>query len=206
MAENRKFDKDRLRTFIRNVRQEILNLQAGESKFRTSAVHFPVSVSGNKVPVLQRLDALEEFPSQKSLDLFLMLASQDLSARAGAAFETWSTGIFPVDAERNAKALVKPFELQIKDGFYDLFRAAQIPLNPKQVDLIMTHSGKLAKTFQGEIHKTVKEQLEVLVAKLKTEEASKEKPVKKQVKKQVEKPVVVKTGSNSASGYNGDTS
>ena len=188
MAENNAFDKDRLRTFIRNVRQEILNLQAGESKFRTSAVHFPVSVSGNKVPVLQRLDALEEFPSQKSLDLFLMLSAQDLSARAGAAFKTWSTGIFPVDAERNAKALVKPFELQIKDGFYDLFKAAQIPLNPKQVDLITVHAGKLAKAFQGEIHKTIKDQLEVLVTKLKDQDAGKEKPI------------VVKTGQNAASG------
>ena len=184
MAENNELDKDRLRTFIRNVRQEILNLQAGESKFRTSAVHFPVSVSGDKAPVLQRLDALDNHPSQKSLDLFLLLASQDLSAAAGVAFKSWSTGIFPVDPEVVAKAKVKPFELQIKDGFYDLFRAAQIPLNPKQVDLITTHSGKLAKAFQGEIRVTVKSQLTELVTKLKTAEKE-----------------IVKTGQNSASGY-----
>ena len=177
MAENSEFDKDRLRTFIRNVRQEILNLQAGESRFRTSALHFEQTLSGDGPGVMVRLDALDKHPSKENLEYFLLLAAQDLSAQAGAAFKTWSQGIFPVSAEAAAKALIKPFDLQIKDGFYDLFKAAQIPLNPKQVDLIMVHSGKLAKAFQGEIQKTVKEQLDTLVTKIKTEDASKEKPV-----------------------------
>ena len=171
MAENSEYDTKRLRTFIRNVRQEILNMQAGESKYRTSALHFEVGVSGDsRVPVMFRLEQLENHPSQKNLDSFLEIASQDLSARAGAAFKSWAVNIFPQDPEALAKAQIKPFDLQIKDGFYDLFRAAQIPMTPQQVDLIMTHSGKLAKAFQGEIHKTIKDQLEELVTKLKTEE------------------------------------
>ena len=135
-----------------------------------------------------RLEQLEQYPSKKNLASFLEIASQDLSARAGAAFTSWAISIFPQDPEALAKAQIKPFGLQIKDGFYDLCRAAQIPLNPKQVDLIMTHSGKLAKAFQGEIRTTVKEQLETLVTKLKTEEASKEKPVDDTASP--EKPVV----------------
>ncbi len=186
MAENNVCDKKRLRTFVRNVRQEILNLQAGESRFRTSAIHFPQTVGGGPPGVVFRLDQLDEHPSQKNLDIFLQLASQDLSAKAGVAFKDWSTGIFPEDPDVAAKAKVKPFELQIKDGFYDLFKAAQIPLNPKQVDLIMTHSGKLAKAFQGEIHKTIKEQLEELVTKLKAQEVE-------------DQTVVVKTGEGEAS-------
>jgi len=187
MEGSNEYDKKRLRTFIRNVRQEILNLRAGESKFKNTAIQFPVSVSGDEAPVLQRLDALDNHPSQKSLDLFLMLATQDLSAQAGKAFTSWSDGIFakeeaPVDAVQ-----ARTFELVVKDSFYDLFKAAQIPLNPKQVDLITVHSGKLAKAFQKEIHKTVKEQLKVLVTKLKTNDA----PTKE----------IVKTGQNSASGY-----
>ena len=180
MAENSEFDKDRLRTFIRNVRQEILNLQAGESKYRGTALHFETGVAGTPAPVIFRLEQLEQHPSQKNLDLFLMLAAQDLSAAAGAAFRSWSNGIFPVDPEAAAKAQIKPFNLQIKDGFYDLFRAAQIPMTPKQVDLITVHSGKLAKAFQREIRETIRTQLDELVEKLhkeKTEEASKEKPI-----------------------------
>ncbi len=109
MAENKEYDKKRLRTFIRNVRQEILNLQTGESKFRTSAIHFPQTVSGAKPGVVFRLDQLDEHPSQKNLDLFLLLAAQDLSAQAGVAFKDWSTGIFPVDPDVAAKAKIKPF-------------------------------------------------------------------------------------------------
>jgi len=189
MVENKEYDKKRLRTLIRNVRQEILLMQAGESKYRTSALHFEQSVAGDsQTPIAFRLDQLEKHPSKKNLASFLEIASQDLSARAGAAFDSWSKNIFHQDPEALAKAQIKPFELQIKDGFYDLFRAAQIPLNPKQVDLVMTHSGKLAKAFQGEIHKTIKDQLETLVKKLKTEEASKEKPVDDTASP--EKPVV----------------
>ena len=181
MAENSEYDKKRLRTFIRNVRQEILNLQAGESKYRTSALHFEVGVSGDsRVPVMFRLEQLENHPSQKNLDSFLEIASQDLSARAGAAFKSWSMTIFHQDPEVLAKAQIKPFDLQIKDGFYDLFRAAQIPMTPQQVDLITVHSGKLAKAFQREIRETIRTQLDELVEKLhkeKTEEATKEKPI-----------------------------
>ena len=190
MEENSEYDKKRLRTFIRNVRQEILNLQAGESKYRTSALHFETGVSGDsRVPVMFRLEQFENHPSKKNLESFLELASQDLSARAGIAFEGWSRNIFPQTPEALAKAQIKPFDLQIKDGFYDLFRAAQIPMTPQQVDLIMTHSGKLAKAFQGEIHKTIKDQLETLVAKLKTQEE----------KEPTDKPPVVETGQNSSS-------
>ncbi len=170
MVDDNALDKKRLRTFIRNVRQEILNLQAGESKFKNVAVHFPVSVSGDKAPVLQRLDALDNHPSQKSLDLFLMLAKQDLSALAGNAFTSWSDGIFTKEEVKVDPIKARTFELVVKDGFYDLFKAAQLPLNPKQVDLIGVHSAKLARAFQGEIHKTVKAQLEVLVKKLKKDE------------------------------------
>ena len=170
MVDDSVCDKKRLRTFIRNVRQEILNLQAGESKFKNIAVHFPVSVSGDKAPVRQRLDALDNHPSKKSLDLFLMLAKQDLSAQAGAAFTSWSEGIFTEEEVKVDAVKARTFELVVKDSFYDLFKAAQIPLNPKQVDLIMVHSAKLARAFQGEIHNTVKEQLEVLVKKLKEDD------------------------------------
>lgn len=168
MEENSGCDKKRLRTFIRNVRQEILNLQAGESRYKNIAVQFPVSVSGDKAPVLQRLDALDNHPSQKSLDLFLMLAKQDLSFRAGEAFTTWSNGIFTEEDVKEDAVTAKTFELHIKDGFYDLFRSAQIPLNPKQVDLLHKHAAKMAHAFQAEIHKTIKSQLETLVAKIKT--------------------------------------
>ncbi len=192
MVDDNVCDKKRLRMFIRNVRQEILNMKAGESKFRTGAIHFETSVTKAQPPVIQRLDVLDEHPSQKNLDIFLELAKQDLGARAGQAFTSWSTGIFTEDPEEAKKPRIKTFEQQITDGFYDLFKAAQIPLNPKQVDLITTHSGKLARTFQGEIHATVKEQLTTLVTKLKTNETPKEKMNKKDI---------VNTGSNSASGY-----
>lgn len=167
MAENNEFDKKRLRTFVRNVQQEILLMKAGESKYRTSALHFETSVAkDSRIPVMFQLEQLEQHPSKKNLASFIEIARQDLSARAGIAFEGWSRNIFPQDPAALATAQIKPFDLQIKDGFYDLFRAAQIPLNPKQVDLIMVHSSKLAKAFQCEIHKTIRTQLDELVEKL----------------------------------------
>jgi len=142
MAENSEYDRDRLRTLIRNVRQEILLMQAGESKYRTSALHFETSVSGDsQTPVMFRLEQLEKHPTKKNLASFLEIASQDLSARAGVAFEGWSRNIFPQNPAVLAKTQIKPFDLVVKDGFYDLFRAAQIPLNPKQVDLITVPQG-----------------------------------------------------------------
>ena len=171
MAENKEYDSKKLRTFIVNVRQEILNMQAGESKYRTSALHFETSVAGgSRTPVIFRLDQLEEYPSKKNLESFIEIARQDLSSRAGIAFESWSRTIFPVDASALATAQIKPFELHIKDGFYDLFKAAQIPLTPKQVDLITVHSTKLARAFQQEIRTTIRTQINELVAKTKAEE------------------------------------
>lgn len=192
MVDDKVVDKKRLRSFIRNVRQEILNLQAGESRFRNGAIHFEGSVSKSKPPVIVRLDALDEYPSQKNLDTFLALAKQDLGAAVGEAFTSWSAGIFTPEEKEKAKAPVKTFELQIKDGFYDLFRAANIPLNPKQVDLITKHSVKLARTFQGEIQKTIGDQLKVLVEKMREKETPNQK---------LEKRDRVTTGHNSATGY-----
>ncbi len=164
MSETNEFNRERFLSFLTSVDQEILNLQSGEGKFRSGAIHFE---KGKASPVLFRLQQLKDNPTKKNLDEFIVIAKQDFGTTTGQAFSDWSHSIFPVDLAVKAKPVVKPFSVAIKDGFYDMFRAAQIPLTPKQVELLEVASLKLAQAFDVKVQETVRAQLKTLVEKSK---------------------------------------
>ena len=85
-------DKVRLSKFLTNVRQEILNIQFGEPKWRTGP---PLHFEENKaVPVMAVLERLQEVPSKANFDAFIRQVSQDLGKPTGDGFATWGQGIF----------------------------------------------------------------------------------------------------------------
>jgi len=163
MSENEGLNKDRLRQFLNNVDQEILNIQAGESRFRAGAIHFEKGGSG----VMNRLNMFKKNPTKDNLEQFISLAKQDFGATCGEAFETWSVPIHEeLTPEADKKPVERSFENQIKNGFYDMFKAARVSLDQKQVEQIERASWKMAKTFKEENSKEIKSQLAVLVKRL----------------------------------------
>ncbi len=174
-SEEEKFglDKPHLRTFLRNVKQEIENMKAGEGKFLKRALHFEKGTS----PALNRLKIFEEFPTKKNLDEFVDHAIQDFGKMCGDAFKSWSSLVFqdltPVE---DRKPIEKTFETQIKDIFYDCFKAAHIPLDPNQMDLLERHTRKMANIFQAEIHKGISTEIAALVKHLKDDKDKTTKP------------------------------
>ena len=139
-------------------------MKVGESKFRTGALHF----EKDTCPALHRFTVFQEHPSKKNLDEFVTIAKQDFGIRAAEAFGTWGSGLFETPANApDAPKNIKPFEVRVKDGLYDCFKAAQIPLGPTQVEALERASLRLANSFQAEISRTVLEQLKILVEKIK---------------------------------------
>ena len=173
-------DRVRFHTFIANVRQEILNMKSGESRFRAGALHFDKGEESS--PALNRLRLFEENPTPKNLTEFLVLAKQDFGGRCADEFKLWSSSIFEPEAFNPVAPPVKDFEVQIKDCFYDCFKAVSIPMSPKQIELLEKHAFKLANVFRAEISKGIGAQLEVLVQRLKQEETKPE--VKEEVKEE----------------------
>jgi hypothetical protein len=74
--------------------------------------------------------------------------------------------------------VAKPFDVALKDGFYDMFKVVQIPMSPKQLERMEATSLKLAKVIEQKIAVTVgfavgnavREQLQDLVSKAKLKE------------------------------------
>ena len=163
MSEKEGLNKELFRQFIRNVDQEILNIQAGESRFRAGAIHFEKGGSG----VMNRLKMFKDNPTKDNLEQFIALAKQDFGATCGEAFETWSNPIHDqLTPEAEKKPVERSFENRIKNGFYDMFKAARVSLDQKQVEQIERASWKMAKTFKEENSKEIKAQLDVLVKRL----------------------------------------
>ena len=167
MNDTKEFNRDNFVKFLGNVNQEILNMQSGEGRFRPGALHFEV---GKASPVLNRLKMLEDNPTRENLDQFLLIAKQDFGAPTAQAFTDWSHSIFPEVKKDVSQVATKPFDVSIKDGFYDLFKACRIPLEPKQLLLLEKASLRIAQTFKQEISRTVGEQLGVLVKSAKAKE------------------------------------
>ena len=166
MSENTEFNRDRFIKFVANVRQEILNMQSGEGRWRPGALHFEKDTS----PAMHRLQLLEDNPTEGNLKQFIELAKQDFGAATAKAFKDWSHSIFPEPPKEKRAPVVKAFDVAIKDGFYDFFKVARIPLEPKQIVLMEKTALRLATTFKTEIDRAVKERLEVLIQATKKKE------------------------------------
>jgi hypothetical protein len=166
-------DKKLLMQFLVNVKQEILNIQFGEPRWRTGApIHFEAE---KEIPVNRVLERLEQAPSKANFDAFIEQATQDLGKPTGEGFATWGQPVFTkVKADGKPVAVKKTFGDSIKDGWYDCFKTAHISLNQKQVDLLAVSANRMAQAFQAEISRTVTNQLEVLVARMKETEKGKQ--------------------------------
>jgi hypothetical protein len=162
-------DKKLLMQFLVNVRQEILNIQFGEPRWRTGApIHFETD---KEVPVNRVLERLEQSPSKVNFDAFIAQATQDLGKPTGEGFATWGQPLFTkVKADGKPEVAKKTFADSIKDGFYDCFKVAHISLDQKQVDRMAVAANRMAQSFQAEISRSVGNQLEVLVARMKESE------------------------------------
>ena len=177
-------DDKRIRTFIRNVNQELLNIQSGDSKYRTGAMHF----EGMGPGAVNRLEMLQKNPTKSNLDEFIELAKQDFGATAADAFSKWSEGIFSeVDEKQKPIAPKKSFETRVQDSFYDLLRIGRVPLDPKQMDQLRGVASKFSEGISDEISEGIHTQLEILVKKMDARQAkadkakkAKEKVAKKQ--------------------------
>jgi hypothetical protein len=146
-----------------------LNIQFGEPRWRTGA---PIHFEANKeIPVNHVLERLEAAPSKANFDAFIAQATQDLGRPTGEGFATWGQPIF-TELEADGKPVVarKTFGDMIKDGWYDCFRTAHISLTQKQVDLLAVAAARMAQAFQTEISRTVSDQLEGLVKRMKKTE------------------------------------
>jgi hypothetical protein len=168
------FDKKRVRVFIKNVRQEILNIQAGESKFRAGAMHFEKGLCG----AVNRLDIFDKNPTKENLDQFIEIAKQDFGNAVGEAFINWSSGVFVKVGEDKKPVIVeKEFGLKIQDIFYECFKIARIPLDPTQMDRFRAATERMAKTFQLEISKGIGEHLKTLLERAEAKKKSTKKTV-----------------------------
>ena len=163
-------NRERAVTFIRNVKQEILNIQAGEGKWRRgSGLYFETNKA---VPVFATLERFEATLSKKAFDEFIAQASQDLGKATGDGFKDWGQGLFTEVKEDGTPAPQpsKKFEAKLFDGFYSVFKVARISLEPKQIAAFEQATAKLALTFSEEIHREMRTQLAETVAKLKDSE------------------------------------
>lgn len=183
---------EKLPQFLKSVRQEILNIQSGEAKWRTGPpIHFETDKA---VPIHATLERFQDNPTKKTFDAFIAQATQDLGKPTGDGFKTWGMGLFNVVVNGTpAPTPSKKFEAKLFDGLYSCFRVARIQLEPKQIEAFEKATAQLAKTFAEEIHKEMRAQLSETVEKLKRSERS-EKRVE-------DKPVTVNPGPNAASGY-----
>ena len=170
MATTYTLDKQQLSRFLKNVRQEIMNIQSGEARWRTGpALHFE---QDKAVPILSVLERFATSPTKKNYDGLIAQASQDLGKPTGDGFATWGQPLFKeVTAKGVPVVASKTFAASIKDGIYDCFRVAKISMDQKQVDLMEAATTRMANAFQAEISKAVGEQLNELVARLKLKEA-----------------------------------
>lgn len=159
-------NKKKLPQWLKNVRQEILNIQSGEPKWRTGPpLHFEV---GKAVPIHATLERFESNPTKKNYDVFIAIAHQDLGAPTGKGFATWGTSLW--EAIKDGKPTIKvdkKFEAKLFDGFYSIFKVARIQLEPTQIERFEAATTQLAKTFSEEIHREMRTQLAETVAKLK---------------------------------------
>jgi len=160
-------NRQRLQTFLTNVRQEILNMQSGDSKFRNGALH----LEKDTCPALNRLKIFEDNPTPKNLTEFLALAKQDWGSRASDAFKLWSGAIFKPEAFEPTKAPAKDFAVLVKDHIYDFFKVVSTPMTPKQVDLLEKHATLFAKTIKEEVSKEMVIQIKALVEQMKKDES-----------------------------------
>ena len=167
MSETKfEFDKKKLQQFLSNVRQEILNIQSGEAKWRTGPpLHFEV---GKAVPIHATLERFQANPTKKTYDDFIAIAHQDLGAPTGKGFATWGQGVFTkIEGDKPAPPPSKKFTAKLFDGFYSIFKVARIQLEPTQIAMFEAATAQLAKTFSEEIHREMKIQLAETVAKVK---------------------------------------
>ena len=165
-------NKEKVPQFLKSVRQEILNIQSGEAKWRTGpALHFEVNKA---VPVNATLERFQANPTKETYDAFITQASQDLGKPTGDGFKTWGQGLFnTVKDGKPAPQPSKKFEAKLFDGFYSVFKVARIQLEPKQIEQFEAATAQLAKTFSAEIHREMRAQLAETVAKLKVAEKPK---------------------------------
>lgn len=165
-------NKKKLPQWLKNVRQEIANVQSGEPRWRTGpALHFEV---GKAVPIHTTLERFQENPTKKNYDAFIAQASQDLGAPTGKGFATWGTSLWHTIKDGTPTPTPsKKFEAKLFDGLYGIFRVARIQLEPKQIEAFEKATLQLARTFSEEIHKEMREQLAETVAKLKKVDAPK---------------------------------
>lgn len=169
-------NKKKLPQFLKNVRQEILNIQSGEPKWRTGPpLHFEVDKA---VPIYATLDRFQESPTKKNFDGFIGQASQDLGAPTGKGFATWGEPLWHTIKDGTPTPTPsKAFEAKLFDGFYNIFKVARIQLEPKQIEMFEKACSQLAKTFNEEIHNEMRHQLKEIVAKLKKAEPKALPPV-----------------------------
>jgi hypothetical protein len=121
-------------------------------------------------PALHRLEIFENGPTKQNLSEFLLLAKQDWGGRCAEAFTLWSDAVFTDEITATTPPVTRAFEVNIKDCFYDCFKAVSIAMTPKQIELLERHAFKLAAVFKAEISKAIGEQLETLVKRLKEKE------------------------------------
>lgn len=171
-------DKKLLARFLKNVQQEILNIQSGEPKWRTGP---PLHFETNKaVPVLAVLERFQQAPTKANYDAFIAQATQDLGKPTGDGFATWGQSLFiEVSTKGTPVAASKTFAAAIKDGFYDCFRVARISMDQKQVDRMEKATDRMANVFQAEISKAVGDQLDALVARLKKAEEKRDAAIRR---------------------------
>ena len=167
-------NKDKLPQFLKNVRQEILNIQSGEAKWRTGpAIHFE---TGKAVPIHATLERFQESPTKKNFDAFIAQATQDLGKPTGDGFNTWGQGLFSTVVDGAVDPTPsKKFEAKLFDGLYGCFKVARIQLEPKQIEAFEAATAQLAKTFAEEIHNEMRAQLTEAVGRLKKAEKPKVK-------------------------------
>ncbi len=167
--------KKKLPQWLKNVRQEILNIQSGEPRWRTGpALHFEV---GKAVPIFATLERFQDAPTKKNYDAFIAQASQDLGAPTGKGFATWGTSLWEVtEGGAPLPTPSKKFEAKLFDGLYNIFKVARIQLEPKQIEMFEKGTLQLARTFSEEITGEIRKQLAETVAKLKKAETPVEAP------------------------------
>jgi hypothetical protein len=160
-------NRQRLIQFLADVDQEILNMRAGEGRWYHRALCFDKGPESS--PVMHRLTVFKEYPTRKNLKEFFEISEQDFGKLTTDNFRTWGAAIFPETAKETKARTVRPFSVQFKDAFYDIFKAVDTPMTPKQVEKIETVSLRLAATFERHVSDTVEAQLGALVRALKKE-------------------------------------
>lgn len=133
------------------IREEIKKFQHGTSDLR---VKKPMHFEKDTCPALNALNRFENDPNPENLKLFLITAKGDFGKKAAETFTEWSNNVFEKGViEGDPKPVEKPFEDEISDIFYDVFRASGITLNQFQVENVRRMSKKLALRIERNINK-----------------------------------------------------